>query len=137
MKKLSFGFALLVAGLITFGAATPAQAQTVDFGISIGTGRGGVSVHVGHGHYPGCVHDFDYYGYYQHRHYPGCIHYYQTPAPIRVLVYETVYVRVWDSWSHRWVYRQRTVERWVTAYWSSYYGCYGYTDSRGYFRCVR
>ncbi|HEY9868590.1 MAG TPA: hypothetical protein V6D08_05450 [Candidatus Obscuribacterales bacterium] len=119
MKKLAFGFALLVAGLITFGAATPAQAQTIDFGISIGTGHGGVSVHVGH------------------RHYPGCGHYYQSPAPIRVLVYETVYVRVWDSWNHRWVYRQRVVERWVTAYWSNYYGCYGYTDSQGYFRCVR
>jgi len=120
MKKICFAFALLVAGLITF-AAPSAQAQTVDFGVS--TSNGGVSVHVGGGRYGG------YYGGYYHSHHPR----YTRP----VLVYETHSGWVYNRWTGRTEWRQWTTERWVTPYWSSYYGCYGYTDNHGYFRCLR
>jgi len=140
MKKISFAFALLVAGLITF-AAPSAQAQSVGFGVSIGTSHGGVSVHVGNGPYRG-----GYYGGYYHRHYPGYGHdygYYRPaprydyPSTRQVLVYETQSGWVYNRYTGRNEWRQWTTERWVTAYWSNYYGCYGYTDRYGSFRCLR
>ncbi|HJY84645.1 MAG TPA: hypothetical protein VKK81_26640, partial [Candidatus Binatia bacterium] len=63
------------------------------------------------------------------RHYPR----YTRP----VLVYETHSGWVYNRWTGRTEWRQWTTERWVTPYWSSYYGCYGYTDNHGYFRCLR
>lgn len=103
MKKLAFSFALLLAGLITFGAPATAQAHS--------------------------PRNCDTYSHVNHRRH-------HRPA-IRVKVYERVHSWVWDSYYGRWVWREHTVARWVTAHWHRSYGCYGYHDRYGYFRCVR
>lgn len=129
MKKLLLSCALAFGALLCL-SSSPAHAQ--DIGVTIGGERGSFSFYYGDG--PRYYHR-DRGGYYHRPPY-----YHPRPvyrAPITVLVYETVTVREWCHYTRRWVWRQRTVERWVTAYWSNYYGCYGYTDRYGHFRCVR